>query len=98
MATRLTDEARARALDALKARGWTQVADRDAITKRYRFADFNEAWGVMSRVAVYAEKHNHHPEWFNVWSTLEVTLTTHDAGGLSELDVAMAAFIDDVAG
>ncbi len=98
MAKRLSGEARTRALEALQARGWTTVEGRDAIHKTFQFKNFNEAFGVMSRVALYAEKVNHHPEWSNVWRTLEITLSTHDAGGLSELDVDMAQFIDELTG
>ena len=74
--------------------GWAMVAGRDAIARTYRFRDFVEAFGFMSRVALLAEKHDHHPEWFNVWNRVEVTLTTHDAGGLSERDVALAQAMD----
>ena len=77
--------------------GWQKAADRDAICKTYRFADFNEAFGWMSRVALAAEKADHHPEWFNVYRTVEVTLATHDAGGLTEKDVALARLMDDYA-
>jgi 4a-hydroxytetrahydrobiopterin dehydratase len=77
---------------------WGMVAGRDAITRSFRFADFSEAWGFMNRVALLAEKHDHHPEWFNVWNRVEITLTTHDAGGLSDRDVALAKAIDALAG
>ena len=98
MAKRLSGETRTRALEALQGRGWTMVEGRDAVHKTFQFKNFNEAFGVMSRVALYAETVNHHPEWFNVWRTLEITLSTHEAGGLSELDVAMAEFIDELTG
>ncbi len=98
MANRLSGEARRLALETLEKRGWALVEGRDAIHKTFQFADFNEAFGAMSRIALYAEKVNHHPEWSNVWRTLNVTLSTHDAGGLSALDVDMAAFIDETAG
>ena len=62
------------------------------------FADFNEAWGFMTRVALLAEQQDHHPEWFNVYNRVEITLTTHDAGGVSERDIALAKFIDRIAG
>ena len=75
---------------------WTPVEGRDAISRSFRFADFNEAWGFMSRVALLAEKQDHHPEWWNVWNRVEITLTTHDAGGLSARDVALAKAIDGV--
>lgn len=78
--------------------GWTLVEGRDAITRSFRFADFNAAWGFMSRVALLAEKQDHHPEWSNVWNRVEITLSTHDAGGLSARDVALAKAIDAVAG
>jgi 4a-hydroxytetrahydrobiopterin dehydratase len=77
--------------------GWTAAADRDAITKQFRFDDFNAAFGFMSRVALYAEKADHHPEWFNVYNRVEVTLATHDAGGVTEKDVALAQFMDAAA-
>jgi 4a-hydroxytetrahydrobiopterin dehydratase len=77
---------------------WEVLADRDAIRRGFRFRDFSEAWGFMSRVALLAERHDHHPEWTNVWSRVEITLTTHDAGGLSARDVALARAIDAVAG
>lgn len=76
---------------------WKMVEGRDAVVKTFKFKDFNEAWGFMSRVALAAEKADHHPEWFNVYNKVEITLTTHDAGGLSERDVALAAFIEATA-
>jgi 4a-hydroxytetrahydrobiopterin dehydratase len=76
--------------------GWRATDDnRDAIEKEFRFKDFNAAWGFMSRVALYAERNDHHPEWFNVYNRVEVTLTTHDAGGVSDKDVAMAHFMEE---
>jgi 4a-hydroxytetrahydrobiopterin dehydratase len=92
MVTKLTDEERSQALDAL--REWLPVNGREAITREFRFKDFAQAWGFMSRVALLAEKHDHHPEWSNVWNRVDITLTTHDAGGLSQRDVAMAKAID----
>ncbi|MCQ8186270.1 4a-hydroxytetrahydrobiopterin dehydratase [Parvularcula maris] len=77
---------------------WKEAEGKDAAETTLTFADFNEAWGFMSRVAVYADKHDHHPEWFNVYNRVEITLTTHDAGGLSERDEKMAAFIDRIRG
>jgi 4a-hydroxytetrahydrobiopterin dehydratase len=74
--------------------GWTEVQGRDAITRKFAFKDFNEAFGFMTRVALVAEKMDHHPEWFNVYKTVEVTLSTHDAGGLTEKDVALAKVMD----
>jgi 4a-hydroxytetrahydrobiopterin dehydratase len=82
------------ALDPVLARGWTLDADRDAITKTYQFDDFVAAFGWMTRAAIVAEKMNHHPEWSNVYKTVTVTLTTHDADGLSGLDVALADRFD----
>lgn len=76
--------------------GWAAVDGRDAIRKVYEFADFNAAWGFMSRVAVKAEAMNHHPEWFNVWNKVDVTLATHDAGGVTELDMTLAGFMDSI--
>ena len=73
---------------------WKPVTGRDAIRRDWKFGDFSEAWGFMSRVALLAEKHNHHPEWRNVWNQVEIVLSTHDAGGLSALDVALARDID----
>jgi 4a-hydroxytetrahydrobiopterin dehydratase len=77
--------------------GWRAANDRDAICKEFRFKDFNTAFGFMSRVALYAEKADHHPEWFNVYSRVEVTLATHDAGGVTDKDVALAHFMDQAA-
>ena len=94
----LTQTERDTALAAILADGWTLVQGRDAIHRRYQFADFVAAFGFMSRVALVAEKMNHHPEWSNVYRTVEVTLTTHDAGGLSSLDLALARAIDRLAG
>lgn len=75
---------------------WVQAEGRDAIVKTFRFNDFNAAFGFMTRVALEAEKRDHHPEWFNVYNRVEVTLTTHDAGGVSALDVALAQFMDEL--
>jgi 4a-hydroxytetrahydrobiopterin dehydratase len=87
------------AAEALKAlSGWAAADGRDAITKTYRFADFSAAFGWMTRVALAAEKLDHHPEWFNVYSRVEVTLATHDAGGVTSLDVALAKIMDAAAG
>jgi len=94
MAEKLTPAQRKAALPALAATGWGAAPERDAIRKVLRFADFNEAWGFMARVALWAEKLNHHPEWSNVWRTVDITLTTHDAGGLSALDLKLADRID----
>ena len=94
MTEKLSDDSRA----ALLANGWEMVEGRDAIHKTYVFANFIEAFGFMSRAALWAEKLNHHPEWSNVYKTVEVTLTTHDTGGLSELDGKLAAKMDALAG
>jgi len=96
MAAKLTGDARSGALARLK--GWNEVGGRDAITKKFVFADFNAAFGFMTRAALVAEKLDHHPEWFNVYKTVDVTLSTHDAGGLTELDVKLAEMMDKLAG
>jgi len=77
--------------------GWSAVEGRDAIRKVYEFEDFNAAWGFMSRVAVKADKVDHHPEWFNVYNKVDVTLATHDAGGVTQKDVDLASFMDEIA-
>ncbi len=96
MTEKLAGAARKSALSRLT--GWSEVAGRDAITKKFVFADFNEAFGFMTRVALAAEKLDHHPEWFNVYKTVEVTLSTHDAGGLTERDIKLAEIMDKLAG
>lgn len=96
MAEKLEGAARQAALRELK--DWTALADRDAISRTFRFKSFNEAFGFMARVGLKAEQMNHHPEWFNVYNRVEVTLTTHDCDGLSELDVKLAKFMDATAG
>jgi 4a-hydroxytetrahydrobiopterin dehydratase len=88
MVERLTGNARKAALAKLD--GWSEVEGRDAISRTFIFADFNEAFGFMTRAALVAEKLDHHPEWFNVFDKVEVTLATHDAGGVTERDVALA--------
>jgi len=95
MVQKLTGSARAEALEALA--GWREVESRDAITKSFQFADFSEAFGWMTRVALEAEKSNHHPEWCNVWNRVDVTLATHEAGGLTGRDIALAAVMDSLA-
>ncbi len=95
MINRLTSEERATQLAELH--GWQAVAGRDAIQRSFRFADFNEAFGFMTRVAIKAEQMNHHPEWFNVYNRVEITLSTHDANGLTSRDIALARFIDSIA-
>lgn len=83
---------------ALKKRShWKDVPGRDAIQRKFVFADFNQAFGFMSRVALMAEKLDHHPEWFNVYKTVDVTLSTHDAGGVTDKDITLAAFMDSAA-
>lgn len=77
--------------------GWTAVDGRDAIAKQFKFADFNAAFGFMARVAIKADKMDHHPEWSNVYNKVDVTLTTHDADGVTELDKTLAAFMDEIA-
>jgi 4a-hydroxytetrahydrobiopterin dehydratase len=77
--------------------GWAAAPDRDAITKRFKFAGFNAAFGWMTRVALAAEKLDHHPEWFNVYDRVDVTLATHDAEGVTELDVRLAQIMDAAA-
>ena len=79
--------------------GWARVeGGRDAICRTYRFDDFNAAFGFMTRVALMADRLDHHPEWFNVYNRVEVTLATHDADGVTELDVRLARFMDEAAG
>jgi 4a-hydroxytetrahydrobiopterin dehydratase len=95
MTVKLNEQQRHAALGKLP--GWTNTDDRNAIRKTYRFADFNEAWGFMSRTALIAEQMNHHPEWLNIYNWVEITLTTHDAGGLSALDVDLANHMDRIA-
>lgn len=92
---RLSDDEREVALSNLPA--WSLREDGLAITRELQFADFNEAFAFMTRVALYAEKVDHHPEWFNVYNNVAIMLTTHDAGGVSRRDVEMAAFIDRLA-
>ncbi len=92
---KLEGAARQAALQALA--GWQEVSGRDAIVKTFVFADFNTAFGFMTRVAIQADKADHHPEWFNVYNRVEITLTTHDADGLSHRDVDLARFIDGAA-
>jgi 4a-hydroxytetrahydrobiopterin dehydratase len=96
MSQKLSGAARDTALARLE--GWSAVKDRDAIAKKFVFADFNQAFGFMTRAALTAEKLDHHPEWFNVYKTVEVTLSTHDAGGLTDLDIKLAEAMDKIAG
>jgi 4a-hydroxytetrahydrobiopterin dehydratase len=98
MTGQLTDIERQTDLPPLFERGWAMAEGRDAITKTFEFADFTAAFAWMTRAALWAEKWNHHPEWRNVYRTVSVTLTTHDAGGLSALDVKLARKLDTLAG
>ena len=95
MAEKLTGSTRKSVLAKLD--GWSEVEGRDAISKKFAFKDFNEAFGFMARVALIAEKLDHHPEWFNVYNRVEVTLATHDAGGVTERDLKLAEAMDRLA-
>ena len=95
MVDKLSGAARAKELAGLK--GWREVTGRDAIHKEYKLKYYNAAYGFMTRVALTAERMDHHPEWFNVYNRVEITLSTHDAGGVSERDIKLAAFIDSIA-
>ena len=90
-------DAEARQALARQLPGWAPVKGRDALHKQFKFADFNAAFAFMTRVAMMAEKSDHHPEWFNVYNRVEITLSTHEAGGVTSRDVALAKFIDSVA-
>lgn len=96
MTQKLSGEARKTALAGLS--GWAETPGRDAIAKTFEFADFNAAFGFMARAALVAEKLDHHPEWFNVYRRVEVTLSTHDAGGVTDRDIALAQAMDRIAG
>jgi 4a-hydroxytetrahydrobiopterin dehydratase len=96
MADKLSPAERSAALDRLT--GWKPAEGRDAITKRFEFADFNAAFGFMTRAALVAEKMDHHPEWSNVYKTVEVTLSSHDAGGLTARDITLAEAMNKIAG
>ncbi len=96
MAEKLRRDARKAALAGLS--GWSEVVGRDAIAKTFTFKDFNQAFGFMTRSALVAEKMDHHPEWFNVYKKVEVTLSTHDAGGVTALDIKLAEAMDKIAG
>ena len=95
MVQKLNPDERKLALTKLK--GWTEVGGRDAITRTFTFRDFNEAFGFMTRAALIAEKMDHHPEWSNVYKTVAVILSTHDAGGVTERDIKLAAAMDKLA-
>ena len=94
MVARLTDGMRDEALASLPQ--WTHDSERDGIRRRFTFQDFNEAFGFMTRVALMADKADHHPEWSNVWNRVDILLTTHDAGGLSTRDIHLAKAIDAI--
>lgn len=94
MAEKLEGAARDQALEKLAASGWTLVDGREAIEKSFKFKSFVEAFGWMAKAAIHAEKLNHHPEWFNVYNRVDVTLATHDVNGLSALDVKLAEIMD----
>jgi 4a-hydroxytetrahydrobiopterin dehydratase len=96
MIEKLTGTTRTKALASLH--GWKKTRGRDAIEKTFTFRDFNEAFGWMTRVAIAADKADHHPEWFNVYKTVRVVLTTHDANGITDRDVALAKLMDKWAG
>ncbi len=96
MAQKLTGAARKAAL--ARVPGWSELMERDAIFRKFVFRDFGEAFGFMTRVALIAEKRDHHPEWLNIYRTVEVTLSTHDAGGVTEKDIALAEAMDSIAG
>ncbi|MDF0603476.1 4a-hydroxytetrahydrobiopterin dehydratase [Psychromarinibacter sp. C21-152] len=97
MMEKLTDTEREEHLNPLLADGWAMVEGRDAIKKTFEFKNFVDAFGFMTKAAIWAEKMNHHPEWFNVFKTVEVTLSTHDAGGLTENDTKLARKMDALA-
>ncbi|CAL9688187.1 unnamed protein product [Knipowitschia caucasica] len=90
----LSEEERAHLLPLLRSAQWVETVGRDAIYKEFIFKDFNQAFGFMSRVALQAEKIDHHPEWFNVYNKVQITLSTHECGGLSQRDITLATFID----
>ncbi len=98
MSEKLSDTARKTTLDPLIEAGWEMVDGRDAIQKTFKFENFVDAFGFMTRAAIWAEKWNHHPEWFNVYNRVEVVLTTHDVGGLSALDVKLARKMETLLG
>ncbi|WP_343116466.1 4a-hydroxytetrahydrobiopterin dehydratase [Ostreiculturibacter nitratireducens] len=98
MAELLDEATRNDNLPRLGETGWRAVPDRDAIRKIWKFRNFSEAWGFMSRAALVAEKLNHHPEWTNIYNVVDVTLVTHDAGGLTDLDLKLARRMDSFAG
>ncbi|GGL56870.1 4a-hydroxytetrahydrobiopterin dehydratase [Wenxinia marina] len=97
MADLLPESERDAALAPLLESGWTVADGRDALTRSYQFRNFIDAFGFMTRAAIWAEKWKHHPEWSNVYNRVDVTLTTHDAGGLTELDVKLAKKMNQLA-
>ena len=98
MTDRLDETARTAQLPALGETGWGADPERDSIRKIWKFKSFSQAWGFMTRVALVAEKMNHHPEWRNVYNVVDVTLTTHSCDGLSQLDIDLARRMDKIAG
>ena len=96
MTEKLSDTARKTVQEPLLETGWTLDTERDAISKTFKFGDFAEAFGWMTRAAIWAEKWDHHPEWFNVYNRVEVVLTTHDVNGLSALDAKLARKLDSL--
>ena len=94
MTQKLTSDERTQQLAKLKR--WESVAERDAIRRKLEFADFNEAFGFMTRVAIKAQEMDHHPEWFNVYNKVEITLSTHEANGVTERDIELATFIESI--
>ncbi|KAM6225389.1 pterin-4-alpha-carbinolamine dehydratase 2 [Rhynchocyon petersi] len=96
-AHRLTAEERNQVMHDLMAAGWLELSTRNAIYKEFTFINFNQAFGFMSRVALQAEKMNHHPEWFNVYNKVQITLSSHDCGEVTKRDVKLAQFIDKAA-
>lgn len=93
---KLNEEERIHQLEPLLTSGWSMVSGRDAIQKEFVFKNFNQAWGFMTRVAMQAEKMDHHPEWFNVYNKVDIVLSTHECEGLSEKDTTLGIFADRV--
>ncbi|CAJ0581359.1 unnamed protein product, partial [Mesorhabditis spiculigera] len=93
---KLSDGERKEKIEPLLAKGWKLAEDRDAIEKTFKFADFNEAFGFMTRIALKADKLDHHPEWFNVYNNVKILLATHECSGLSARDVELAKFIESL--
>ena len=94
MIQKLSSEERAKQIAQLH--DWQAVAERDAIQRKFQFADFNEAFGFMTRVAIKAQEMDHHPEWFNVYNKVDITLSTHEASGVTARDIELASFIDSI--